>query len=173
MHPVTNLFLVFTLLHLSSPFKIPENATSGYYAVTISPSGNEIHTLLSPSTNPPNQKRNPSAGWPPNPKTYCGDSYIEASDFTAKVLPDFQSRCDRTNQEFLKGSSAMAVYSLHGTAVAYMCNFSNHGNPCSSAEFVDSVRKIQETCRWSQGAVLQTGETFSVYSFKWLVGVVR
>ena len=166
MNLPTTLLLLSTLLPLSSPFRIPKDTTPGSYAVTISPSGQEIHTPLSTSStpnpanrtssNPHHQKRAATQTYPPQAKTYCGDSYIEASDFTDKASLDFQARCNRTNGEFLT-TSAMAVYSLHGTAVAYMCNFSGGGNPCVAGEFLDVVRRVRETCLWSRGGVLQTG----------------
>lgn len=128
----------------------------------LSPAGRNNDSTAGPDTieSTKNRKRSDGSSWPPRAVTYCGDSYIQASDLRDKAQVDFADQCERTNAAFL--TSLRAVYAAYGTAVAYMCNFSESGNPCSSAEWLDALGLIAEKCKWSQGTVLQTGEFLSV-----------
>lgn len=160
-------------------FTIPANITEGHlYAVTIDPTtGEELHTRLDsllPGPEPEplarrhHEKRGANAAaaaagrrdHPPRAYTFCGDGYVQASDLLDNAIHTFTDRCDRSNAVFLKDT--LAVYAAHGTAVAYMCNFSTHGNPCRSMELLDALSLIGARCKWSQGGVLQSGKFCSI-----------
>ncbi|TDZ18881.1 hypothetical protein Cob_v008026 [Colletotrichum orbiculare MAFF 240422] len=141
-------------LGAASAAVVPLEGEDGIYVVHTDDAGTEVHTKIADldpallnGTTPNTASLNKRAvAWPGGTYPVCVSlQWIGHYDFyDGGAWQYFYSACEEySGHRFYNGDS---LYSRYGTAVAYMCSYSNDGNPCSVGEWVDAVNWIAGTC---------------------------
>jgi hypothetical protein len=162
-----NIFLIFLTLFIASgaAITIPADQDNGIYTVEII-DGEEIFTKVSELDIPTTELRSLGSrdsesvrlqarfDWPGDAKPYCNDDYLWSDNLYHGAYDAFWDKCYAKRYEYFYGKS---LYAKYGQAVAYMCNYSNSGNPCQVSEFADAVNWISGACKGGSNGWKQAG----------------
>ncbi|KAF6823383.1 hypothetical protein CMUS01_10720 [Colletotrichum musicola] len=158
---LATLVASLALFATSSALTVPEEGEDGIYLAHVDENGQEVHTKiadLDPATSlnvtdavaaAALDKR--AINWPSGTYPTCVNlQWLGHWDFyDGGAWNYFYDACyDVGSQRFYNGDS---LYSRYGSAVAYMCSYSNSGNPCNIQEWVDAVNWLAGTCSQRNG----------------------
>lgn len=172
---LTTLVASLALFATSSAFVVPAEGEDGIYTVHVDETGQEVHTKIADldPTTALNVTEDAAAAldkravsWPSGTYPVCVNlQWLGHWDFyDGGAWNYFYNACyDVGSQRFYNGDS---LYSRYGTAVAYMCSYSNSGNPCNIQEWVDAVNWLAGTCSQRNGGNMVSGE-FSFFFGPW------
>lgn len=141
----------------AASFTVPQGQADGVYMVSEDANGGEAHVFLGNETEPAHQKR---FNFPGGTNVKCGD-FVESLpllDWTAADA-QFSVACDaaaKSGQRYT--NKGKAIYSVSGTVVVYMCNYSSKGNPCALDEYTQAKANIRSTCTFGGSNGVEAGE---------------